>query len=436
MLAREAKLKDGTPEQYQALDEAIRTGQFIRNKCLRLWMDSEKVGKSEMQSLCKDLAQEFPFAKKLNSMARQAHAERAWVAVKRFYENCRPPLTSPPLGGKRGGVGYPKFKKHSRSVEYKTSGWKLSNDGFYLTFTDGFKAGTFSLYCDGKAREDILRSKINRVRVIRRADGYYCQFVLDVERIEEGTYTGEVAGIDLGLKYFIKDQDDNEVIYPQFLRQSEHRLKKLQRRLSRRHQKGKKQSANYHKARQQLGKQHLKVQRQRRDWAIKQAQALVASRDVVVYEDLRVANLVKNRNLAKSISDAAWSQFTDFLDYYGKVWGKAVVAVNPAFTSQDCHNCGHRSKKSLSTRTHKCPSCGIELCRDTNAALNILKKGMEALGMEWSNNSTQGHWGTALKEETTGETSTSADEGKPELVSGIAEPVISETVKTEESPRL
>ncbi|MFB6276573.1 MAG: zinc ribbon domain-containing protein, partial [Halothece sp.] len=62
-------------------------------------------------------------------------------------------------------------------------------------------------------------------------------------------------------------------------------------------------------------------------------------------------------------------QFTNFLDYYGKVWGKAVVAVNPAFTSQDCHNCGHRVQKSLSTRTHQCPSCGIEICRDTNAAL-------------------------------------------------------------------
>ncbi|MDB9312012.1 transposase [Spirulina sp. CS-785/01] len=424
MLVREAKLKDGTPEQYQALDEAIRTGQFIRNKCLRLWMDAEKVSRAKMQALCKDLAQEFPFAKRLNSMARQAHAARAWTSVQRFYENCRNGVKP---------VGYPKFKKHSRSVEYKTSGWKLSKDGFHLTFTDGFKAGTFSLYCNSKAREDILTSKINRVRVIRRADGYYAQFCLDVERVEEGTYTGEVVGIDLGLKYFIKDQNDNQVIYPQFLRKSEHRLKKLQRRLSRRHRQGKKQSANYYKARQQLGKQHLKVQRQRRDWAIKQAQALVASNDVVVYEDLKVANLVKNHNLAKSISDAAWSQFTDFLDYYGKVWDKAVVAVNPAFTSQDCHNCRHRVKKSLSTRTHKCPHCGIELCRDTNAALNILRRGMEILGIEW-NQGTGGHPETSEKSGTTGETPTSVDSGKLESVSGVAEPVISESVKTEESP--
>jgi putative transposase len=100
-------------------------------------------------------------------------------------------------------------------VEYKTSGWKRSENGYQITFTDGFKAGTFSVFCNGQAREEILRSKINRVRVIRRADGYYAQFCLDADRCEEGTYTGQVIGIDLGLKYFIKDQNDNQVTYPQ-----------------------------------------------------------------------------------------------------------------------------------------------------------------------------------------------------------------------------
>ncbi|NES65778.1 MAG: transposase [Okeania sp. SIO2D1] len=79
--------------------------------------------------------------------------------------------------------------------------------------------------------------------------------------------------------------------------------------------------------------------------------------------------MVKNHHLAKSISDAAWYQFTQWLEYYGKIWGKAVVSVNPKFTSQDCSNCGHRVSKTLSTRTHVCPSCHIEICRDTNAAI-------------------------------------------------------------------
>lgn len=79
--------------------------------------------------------------------------------------------------------------------------------------------------------------------------------------------------------------------------------------------------------------------------------------------------MVKNHILAKSIYDASWYQFTQWLDYYGKVWDKAVVAVSPNYTSQDCSNCGHRVKKSLSTRTHSCPNCKIEICRDTNAAI-------------------------------------------------------------------
>lgn len=212
-------------------------------------------------------------------------------------------------------------------------------------------------------------------------------------------------------------------MYPQYLRKAEKRLKQHQRRLSRKYKKGvKPQSQNYHKQRQRLGKVHLKVQRQRKDWVIKQARCVVASNDVVVYEDLQIANMVRNHQLAKSIADASWYQFTQWLDYYGKIWGKAVIAVNPAYTSQDCPHCGHRVKKSLSTRTHSCPGCGFETCRDTAAALNILQRGLHILGIEW-NNSTQGHWGTASKEGTTGETFASAAAGKPEAVSEVAEPV-------------
>ncbi|MCU0545384.1 MAG: transposase [Oscillatoriaceae cyanobacterium Prado104] len=192
-------------------------------------------------------------------------------------------------------------------------------------------------------------------------------------------------------QYYIHIQLKNAVIYPQFLRKSEKRLKKAQRRLSKKFVKGAKpQSQNYHKARKRLGKVHLKVQRQRKDWAIKQARCVVHSNDVVVYEDLKIANMVKNHHLAKSISDAGWYQYTQWLDYYGKIWDKAVVAVSPNYTSQDCSNCGHRVKKSLSTRTHSCPNCKIEICRDTNAALNILHKGLNVLGVEWNKHSTSG----------------------------------------------
>jgi putative transposase len=419
MIVRETKLLNGTLEQYQALDDAIRTAQFIRNKTLRYWMDNQGVGKADLYKLCKDLAIEFDFALKLNSAARQASAERAWAAISSFYKRCKK---------QEKKKGYPKFKKHCRSVEYKVSGWKLSDDCKIITFTDGFKVGSLSVFCNSATREDLHRLKINRVRVIRRADGYYAQFCFDADRKEVGEFTGNVVGLDLGLKYFTKDQNDNVVIYPQFLRKSERRLAKAQKRLSKKFVKGKKpQSINYHKSRKRLGKVHLKIQRQRKDWAIKQARCVVTSNDVVVYVrrsrcrrlDLKIANMVKNHHLAKSISDASWYQFTQWLDYYGKIWDKVVVAVTPAYTSQDCSNCGHRVKKSLSTRTHSCSKCGFEICRDTNAAINILKKGMKILGLEWQNNSTQGHWESASPDEKHGEKTANTIDGKLNIASGF-----------------
>ncbi len=225
--------------------------------------------------------------------------------------------------------------------------------------------------------------------------GYYAQFCLGIERTEQGQYTGDVIGIDLGLKAFYTDQNGNTVECPKY-------LGKAEKRLSRKFKKGAKpQSKNYHKQKKRLGKAHLQVQRQRKDWAIKQAQCVVMSNDSVVYEDLQVQNLVKNHHLAKSIHDSSWSQFTQWLDYYGKVWDKAVVST------QDCANCGYRVRKSLSTRTHSCSKCGLGMDRDQNAALNIL-------GMAWRN-STVGHTGTAPQGGTTGETSTSAMEGKKQL---------------------
>ncbi|MDJ0539449.1 MAG: transposase, partial [Microcystis sp. M53603_WE2] len=134
------------------------------------------------------------------------------------------------------------------------------------------------------------------------------------------------------------------------------------------------------KQRIKVARLHLKVSRQRKDKAIKDALALVQSNDLVVYEALKVRNLVKNRKLAKSISDASWYQFTEWLNYFAKIYRIVCVAVPPHFTTQDCSVCGTRVQKSLSTRTHQCPNCKTVLDRDHNAAINILKKGLQYLG--------------------------------------------------------
>ncbi|MGJ5672844.1 MAG: RNA-guided endonuclease InsQ/TnpB family protein [Nostochopsis sp.] len=363
MLVLEAKLK-GKQSQYNLIDETIRTALFIRNKALRHWIDNKGVGKNDLQKLCAVLAKEFDFANNLNSMARQASADRAWFAITRFYDNCKK--------NKPGKKGFPRFKKRGHSVEYKTSGWKLSADRKYITFTDGFNAGKFKLV--GTRDLSFYSVKqIKRIRIVKRADGYYCQFCVDVERKEQHQHDGNQVGIDVGLEFFYTDSEGKTVENPRLLRQAEKSLKRKQRQAS----KSKKGSSNRRKSVKKLAKKHLKVSRQRKDFVVKTARTLVQSNDLVVYEDLQVKNMVKNHHLAKSISDASWSLFTDWVDYYAKVFDTWAIAVAPHYTSQDCSVCGTRVKKSLSTRTHKCHSCRTVMHRDHNAARQILVKGLK-----------------------------------------------------------
>ena len=114
--------------------------------------------------------------------------------------------------------------------------------------------------------------------------------------------------------------------------------------------------------------------------AVKTARCVVRSNDLIVYEDLQVRNMVKNHKLAKSISDASWAMFRQWVEYFGKVFGKVTIAVPPHYTSQNCSNCGKQVVKTLSQRTHHCGHCGTVLDRDHNAALNILAIGLNRVG--------------------------------------------------------
>ena len=220
----------------------------------------------------------------------------------------------------------------------------------------------------GQRIEEFPIKHIKRVRLVRRADGYYVQFGVQAERKITHVPTGRAVGIDLGLRSYYTDSEGNRLPNPRYYRQAERKLKRLHRRLSRK----RKGSQNRKKARKRLAKGYLKVQRQREDFARKQASALITSCDLIAFEHLQIRNLKRNRHLAKSIHDAGWGTFLRWVKYYGHLHGIPVLAVEPAFTSQDCSRCGRRVKKSLSMRTHVCPGCGLVLDRDYNAALNIL----------------------------------------------------------------
>ena len=363
MLIYEAKLQ-GTSDQYQRLDNAIRTGRFVRNSIIRAWLNGLVTSGNDAYKHCAVLASnpEFPWANLLNSQARQAHAERAWASIERFYRNCKDQV--------KGKKGFPKFKKHQvrESVEYKVTGWKLSVDRRYLEFTDGFKAGVFKLWGTRDLHFYQL-NQIKRVRVVRRHDGYYAQFLIDHKREENKELTGKQIGLDVGLNHFYTDSFGEKVDNPRFLRKDDRKIQRYSRRLS----KTEKGSKNRVKAKNRLGRAHLKISRRLTSRVCKLAQHVIRSNDLVAIEDLKVRNMVKNHCLAKSISDAAWYRFREWLEYFGVVYGVPVIAVNPNYTSQNCSNCGKTVFKTLSQRTHKCPHCGFVADRDENAALNILK---------------------------------------------------------------
>jgi putative transposase len=365
----------GKTTQYAAIDEAIKTAQFVRNKCIRFWMDNRGVGQKELYRHNTKLRAEFPFVKALNSHACQVAVERAYSAIARFYSNVR--LSAHVEACKKsipGKKGYPKFKKNCRSVEYKTSGWKLSENRKQITFID--KKGIGRLKLKGTWDLNFYQlEQIKRVRLVCRADGYYVQFLVSAENKVDIELTGKMIGLDVGLLEFYTDSNGHAEPNPKFYRTGEKRLKFRQRRVSQK----KKGSANRNKAINSVGRVHLKISRQREEHAKRMARCVIQSNDLVAYEDLRIKNLVKNHCLAKSINDAGWYQFRKWLEYFGVKFGKITIAVNPAYTSQECSSCGTHIKKSLSMRTHVC-QCGFVLDRDWNAAINILKLALSTTG--------------------------------------------------------
>jgi putative transposase len=364
----------GKQQQYRAIDEAIRTTQFIRNKAIRFWMDAPretKINRIALNNYSTALRKEFKFVEELNSMACQVATERAWSAIDRFYNNCK--------SKKTGKKGFPRFQKDNRSVEYKTSGWSLHPTKRRITFTD--KKGIKEVKLLGKW--DIHTYPVNlikRVRLVRKADGYYCQFAVDIEiKTEQRTGDGEL-GLDVGLEYFYSDSNGHHEENPRFLRKAEKVIKHAQRQIYKK-EKGKNQRRI---ARRRYAKKHLRVSRQRTEHSKRLARTLCKLNSLVAYEDLNVRGMVKNHCLAKSINDVAWSLFRRWLEYFAAKFGTTVVAINPRMTSQKCSDCGAVVKKSLSTRTHKC-ACGCELQRDVNAAINILNRGIARDGQSRSN---------------------------------------------------
>ena len=268
--------------------------------------------------------------------------------------------------------GYPRFKPGTRytSFCYKEFGNGATLDNGFLVLS---KIGRIALRWSRP-----IEGTPKTVTVSREADGYSVCFSCADVPVDPLPPTGQQTGIDVGLASFATLSNGEHICNPRWYRTAERRLKTAQRRVSRR----KKGSHRRRKAVTLLAKARLEVQRQRQDFHHKEALKLLQQHDTIYLEDVQVANMVRNHRLAKSISDASWAQFHAILEAKAVYAGRRVVAVPPAYTSQDCSGCGERVRKSLSVRTHICPNpeCGLVLDRDENAAKNIERAGQALRG--------------------------------------------------------
>jgi putative transposase len=222
-----------------------------------------------------------------------------------------------------------------------------------------------------------LEGKVKTLTVTRSASGRW--FAVFSCEVENKPIPGRLpaVGVDFGLNSLVALSDGTLIEAPQSYRGAEERLGRAQRCLSRK----RRGSRNREKARLRVASACEKVANQRRDYAYKTARS-IANRYVRVYvEDLKIANMVQNRRLSKSIGDAGWGLLRNALTYMAERSEGVMAFVNPRGTSQTCSGCGAYVEKDLSVRVHRCPECGLTIDRDVNAARNMLKRGLE-IGLE------------------------------------------------------
>jgi putative transposase len=266
---------------------------------------------------------------------------------------------------------YPRFKsrRSHQSAHYTRSAFTLREGVLRLAKTDASLRFTWSW-----PDVDVTTLNPTMVVVSREPDGrWYVTFMIDDDDLEPLEETEHAVGVDLGVKDFAVTSDGDKIANPRHLERKVANLARYQRRMAR-CQKG---SAKRAKARAKVARAHRKVRNARQDFLHRASTRLVRSADVIVIEDLAVANMVRNRSLARAINDCGWREFRRQLEYKCGWYGRDLVVIDRWYpSSKTCSACGHLlAALSLSTRTWQCPSCGTRHDRDINAAKNILAAG-------------------------------------------------------------
>ena len=322
------------------------TGKTLTEYRMNVWLTQMKKEKPEFAEL--------------HSQVLQNVSKRVSDAYSHFFRRCKEKKQ-----GKKLKVGFPRYKKFVSSLTYpQTNGFKIEKKKVELS-----KIGRINFVnhreIEGKAKTLTIKKT--------RSQEWHITIAVEKDDKPFVSNNKEKVGMDLGInKYAVLS--DGSILQNKHISKSERNaLKRLQKTISRR-QKG---SHKRQKAILKFAKKHEHIARQREDHLHKLSYNLVNSYSYIAYEELKVANMMKNHHLARSIGKESWGNFTQMLQYKAESAGCVAVGVNPKNTSKTCSECGNVQEMSLKERTYNCGKCGISKDRDFNASINILKRATE-----------------------------------------------------------
>ena len=332
------------------------------------------------------LKKEKPALKEIYSQVVQDVVRRLDKAFQNFFRRVKESQN-----GKKQKPGYPRFKGYWRydSFVYPQSGFKLENNKLELS-----KIGALKIKLHREIEGTLKTLTIRRTRTNK----WYACFSVEIKKeLPQKKVIQKAIGIDVGLDSFLTTSQGEKIDNPRYLTKSEEKLAKIQRWHSRK----KLKSSNRKRSRLRVARLYEKITNQRLDFLHKLSSRLAKSFQLVAFEKLNIKGMVRNKYLAKSISDASWNRFLQQLRYKAAEAGSWAVGIIPKNTSQTCSGCGAIVSKTLATRKHKCSKCGLTIDRDINAARNILQLALDTVGTTGINACGVGRMLSTMKQEAT-----------------------------------